>query len=104
MVPDLSKTAVDSHFHVFDAHQAQPGARYTPPMPRPWQHGRPPPGPLGVRRGVLVQTSFLGTDNRLLLSTLRSTPRRCAASPWWRPPPTRTRWRDCTLRACAASG
>ena len=70
MVPDLSKTAVDSHFHVFDAHQAQPGARYTPAYAAPLATWQAAARPLGVRRGVLVQTSFLGTDNRLLLSTL----------------------------------
>jgi predicted TIM-barrel fold metal-dependent hydrolase len=89
---------------VFDAHQAQPGARYTPAYAAPLATWQAAARPLGVRRGVLVQTSFLGTDNRLLLSSWRSTPRRCAASPWWRPPPAPTRWRDCTLRACAASG
>ena len=74
MVPDLSKTAVDSHFHVFDAHQAQPGARYTPAYAAPLATWQAAARPLGVRRGVLVQTSFLGTDNRLLLSTLAQHP------------------------------
>ena len=74
MVPDLSKTAVDTHFHVFDAHQAQPGARYTPAYAAPLATWQAAARPLGVRRGVLVQTSFLGTDNRLLLSTLAQHP------------------------------
>jgi predicted TIM-barrel fold metal-dependent hydrolase len=74
MVPDLSKTAVDSHFHVFDAHQAQPGARYTPAYAAPLATWQAAARPLGVRRGVLVQTSFLGTDNDLLLSTLAQHP------------------------------
>ena len=70
MTSALSKTAVDSHFHVLDAHQAQPGARYTPTYAAPLATWQAAARPLGVRRGVLVQTSFLGTDNRLLLSTL----------------------------------
>jgi predicted TIM-barrel fold metal-dependent hydrolase len=67
---DLSKTAVDTHFHVFAARPAQPGVRYAPSYDAPlaaWQRAA---ASCGVRRGVLVQTSFLGTDNRLLLSTL----------------------------------
>jgi len=74
MIPDLSKTAVDAHFHVFEAHQAQPGARYTPAYAAPLSAWQAAARPLGVRRGVLVQTSFMGTDNRLLLDTLAMHP------------------------------
>ena len=70
MTSELSKAAVDSHFHVFDAHQAQPGARYAPAYAAPLATWQAAAAPLGVRRGVLVQTSFLGTDNRLLVATL----------------------------------
>ena len=70
MNPALSKTAVDSHFHVFDAHQAQPGARYAPGYAAPLATWQAAARPVGVRRGVLVQTSFLGTDNTLLTATL----------------------------------
>jgi predicted TIM-barrel fold metal-dependent hydrolase len=74
MVPDLSKTAVDTHFHVFAAHQAQPGARYTPAYAAPLSAWQAAAVPQGVMRGVLVQTSFMGTDNRLLLDTLAQHP------------------------------
>jgi predicted TIM-barrel fold metal-dependent hydrolase len=74
MIPDLSKTAVDTHFHVFAAHQAQPGARYTPAYAAPLSAWAAVALPLGVRRGVLVQTSFMGTDNSLLLDTLAQHP------------------------------
>ena len=74
MSPDLSKTAVDAHFHVFAAHQAQPGARYTPAYAAPLLAWLGAAQPLGVRRGVLVQTSFMGTDNTALLDTLAQHP------------------------------
>jgi predicted TIM-barrel fold metal-dependent hydrolase len=74
MTPDLSKTAVDTHFHVFAAHQARPGARYIPAYAAPLSAWAAAAQPLGVQRGVLVQTSFMGTDNRLLLDTLAQHP------------------------------
>lgn len=74
MFSDLSKTAVDAHFHVFAAHQAQPGARYTPAYAAPLSAWAAAALPLGVQRGVLVQTSFMGTDNRLLLAPLAQHP------------------------------
>jgi predicted TIM-barrel fold metal-dependent hydrolase len=70
MISDVSKTAVDSHFHVFAAHQAQPGARYTPGYAAPLSVWAAAAQPQGVRRGVLVQTSFMGADNTLLTATL----------------------------------
>lgn len=74
MTFDLSKTAVDTHFHVFAAHQAQPGARYTPAYNAPLSAWQAAAQPLGVARGVLVQTSFMGTDNSALLATLAQHP------------------------------
>ncbi|WP_137895603.1 amidohydrolase family protein [Ramlibacter sp. 2FC] len=74
MSHDLSKTAVDCHFHVFEAHQARPGARYAPPYAAPMAAWQTIAGPLGVRRGVLVQTSFMGIDNRGLLAHLAAQP------------------------------
>ena len=78
MIPDLSKTAVDSHFHVFDAHQAQPGARYTPAYAAPLSTWQAAARPLGVRRGVLVQTSFMGTDNTPAAGHAGAAPRHAA--------------------------
>ena len=66
---------IDCHFHVFRRPQvAQPGARYTPSYAASladWEAAAPTGG---SRRGVLVQTSFAGTDNGELLEALRSRP------------------------------
>ncbi len=74
MISDLSRTAVDTHFHVFEAHQAQPGARYTPAYASPLSAWQSAAAQLGVQRGVLVQTSFMGTNNTLLVHTLAQHP------------------------------
>ena len=74
MTSDLSKTAVDAHFHVFEAPRPQAGARYTPAYAAPLSAWAAAAQPLGVGRGVLVQTSFMGTDNRALLAELAKHP------------------------------
>ena len=61
---------IDTHFHVFQAGQSSAGARYTPAYAAPLQAWQSAAEPMGVRHGVLVQTSFMGTDNRLLLAQL----------------------------------
>lgn len=63
---------VDCHFHVVGSAQSYPmfvGRSYTPEAASlvGWQQTL---GPLGVTHGVVVQPSFYGTDNRLLLRTL----------------------------------
>ena len=71
MLTDLSKiTAVDTHFHVFKAGIAQAGARYTPTYDASLSSWQAKAQPLGVTRGVLVQTSFMGNDNSRLLAEL----------------------------------
>jgi predicted TIM-barrel fold metal-dependent hydrolase len=70
MILDLSKTAVDTHFHVFKAGIAQAGARYAPAYDAPFSSWQAKAQPLGVGRGVLVQTSFLGNDNTQLVAEL----------------------------------
>lgn len=67
--------AVDTHFHVFHAGQGVPGARYVPDYDAPLAQWQALAQAAGVPRGVLVQTSFLGADNRLLLHTLAQQPR-----------------------------
>ncbi len=67
-------SGVDSHFHVFEAGQSLVGARYTPPYAAPLQAWQAAAGPVGIQHGVLVQTSFMGTDNRLLLAQLAQHP------------------------------
>jgi len=71
---DLSKAFVDSHLHVFDAGRAQPQARYVPAYDATLAKWQEAAGPMGVRRGVLVQTSFLGTDNSRLIEELSRNP------------------------------
>jgi len=71
---DLSKAFVDSHFHVFDAGLAQQQARYVPAYDAPLANWQAAAQPQGVRRGVLVQTSFLGTDNSRLVQELTRNP------------------------------
>lgn len=66
--------AVDTHFHVFQAGVGLPGARYVPAYDATLAMWQAHSWAAGVGRGVLVQTSFLGTDNHLLLQTLRAHP------------------------------
>lgn len=86
MIPNLSKpdamaktdapthAAVDCHFHLFAPGQGQPGARYVPAYGA--EHGQwaAIAAQVGIRRGVLVQTSFMGTDNSQLLAELAAHP------------------------------
>ena len=75
MPSDLSKPgAVDVHFHVFDAHVAQPGARYVPGYDARLSAWQAAAAPLGITRGVLVQPSFLGSDHRRLRTELAAHP------------------------------
>ena len=66
---------IDCHFHVFRRPSGVlPATRYTLDYGsslHDWANAAPGPGP---RRGVLVQTSFLGTDNEELLDELRNHP------------------------------
>jgi 2-pyrone-4,6-dicarboxylate lactonase len=63
---------VDCHFHVIGPEDRFPmaaGRSYTP-AEASLQHWRDTLGPLGVTRGVVVQPSFYGTDNRAMLDAL----------------------------------
>lgn len=66
---------IDSHFHVFRRpSRVASGARYLPSYGSDfasWRDAAPGTPP---RRGVLVQTSFLGSDNRELLAELQAHP------------------------------
>lgn len=67
-VPD----AIDAHFHVIGdptVFPPDPERSYTP-SPAPLVRWRATLAPLGVTRGVVVQPSFYGTDNRALLAAL----------------------------------
>ncbi len=65
---------VDTHFHVFQSGVALPGARYTPGYDAALGAWKSAAAALGVTHGVLVQTSFMGTDNSLLLAQLAAQP------------------------------
>ncbi len=61
---------VDCHFHLFDAGAATPSARYRPAYAARIEDWQRLLAPLGDLYGVVVQTSFLGTDNAALLAAL----------------------------------
>lgn len=65
---------VDSHFHLFAAGRPRPGARYVPAYDSTFEDWWAAAHPVGVRRGVLVQPSFLGTDNSRLCRELGQQP------------------------------
>lgn len=77
--PPVAPThCVDTHFHVFRAGESRPSARnvprYVPGYDAPLSAWQTAAQPLGVTHGVLVQTSFMGTDNRLLVEILAKHP------------------------------
>ena len=67
-----SKHWVDTHFHVFHSGVAVKGARYVPQYTAALQDWMVLAQGVGVARGVWVQPSFLGTDNSLMVSTLKT--------------------------------
>lgn len=66
--------SVDAHFHVFEAQAAVDGARYSPSYSANLSTWQAASQAEGVTHGVLVQTSFLGTDNAYLLAHLKQYP------------------------------
>jgi predicted TIM-barrel fold metal-dependent hydrolase len=69
-----SKNWVDTHFHVFQAGEAVDQARYVPQYTAALQDWQALAQGVGVKRGVCVQPSFLGTDNSLMVSALEKHP------------------------------
>jgi predicted TIM-barrel fold metal-dependent hydrolase len=65
-------STIDCHFHIFDLPSAHSGAawRYRPTAPATLAQWRAHASARGVARGVVVQPSFLGADNSLLLGAL----------------------------------
>jgi predicted TIM-barrel fold metal-dependent hydrolase len=76
MNPTTAKNGVDTHFHVFHAGEAVAGARYVPHYNATLSDWMAKAGAVGVQRGVWVQPSFLGVDNRLMLQALEAHPDR----------------------------
>lgn len=70
----MSNHWVDTHFHVFNAGISTEGARYIPQYAAPLSAWTQQASDCGVTRGVLVQPSFLGSDNSLMTDALRSHP------------------------------
>lgn len=72
MNSQASKNWVDTHFHVFAAGVATKNARYIPQYTAGLQDWMALSQTVGVTRGVWVQPSFLGTDNSLMVSALKT--------------------------------
>ena len=69
--------AIDAHAHVFHRElRLAVGRRYTPGYDAPLQSYLEKLDRNGLSHGVLVQPSFLGTDNAYLLDCLQQAPRR----------------------------
>lgn len=75
MTTDMSNLLTDTHFHVFKSGWAAAGARYMPQYCAALSDWMQLAQSLGIRRGVLVQPSFLGTDNQQLLQALAACPK-----------------------------
>ncbi len=60
----------DCHFHVFRANETAPSPRYKPTYHAPLNAWQTQASVQHVFRGVLVQPSFLGTDNTLMLEAI----------------------------------
>jgi predicted TIM-barrel fold metal-dependent hydrolase len=69
----------DCHAHVFEQVVAVPGARYVPTSPAPLQQWLGHLNQQQLKGGVLVQVSFLGTDNSQLCHALQSLDTSCFA-------------------------
>ena len=77
MADTAGKGLIDSHAHVWDRTcQMVPGARYHPGYEATTNTYLGVLDAHGIERAVLVQPSFLGTDNRYLLDSLRAHPDR----------------------------
>lgn len=75
MLADMSNLLTDTHFHVFKSGWAATGARYAPQYAASLSDWLQLAQSLDVRRGVLVQPSFLGTDNQQMLQALAAYPK-----------------------------
>lgn len=76
MTTFTSSSQVDCHFHVFDAGQSVGDARYVPDYSANIAQWLEQSSAVGISHGVLVQPSFLGTNNQLMLSTIAANPDR----------------------------
>jgi len=72
MPQGLPSPLIDTHFHVFPLLAGISGVRYLPNYAATLEQWRGAAEGCGITHGVLVQPSFLGTDNGWVLKTLRS--------------------------------
>lgn len=74
---DTAPLAVDTHAHVFvRSLTLAPGRRYAPETDAPLEAYLAHLDAHGLQGGVLIQPSFLGTDNRYMLDVIRLAPHR----------------------------
>ncbi|WP_414645960.1 amidohydrolase family protein [Bradyrhizobium sp. 26S5] len=71
---EVPQSAIDTHAHVFHrALKLAPGRRYAPDYDAPLDLYLQQLDQNGITNGVLVQPSFLGTDNSYLVECLKAT-------------------------------
>ena len=75
--PEAALTGIDTHAHVFTRNMKMiEGRRYTPDYDAPLADYLTLLDDNGLSHGVLVQISFLGTNNSYLIAALRQEPER----------------------------
>lgn len=74
MFESATPPSCDCHFHVFSAHESVTRVRYVPTYSATLHEWEIRAQSAGVRRGVVVQPSFLGSDNEQLLRVLAQRP------------------------------
>jgi hypothetical protein len=86
-VVTLPPGSVDTHAHVFTRElRLAPDPRYVPESGAPIERYLNLLDAHGIAAGILVQPSFLGTDNEYLIAALARACRRvCAAWRWLHP-------------------
>lgn len=70
----LPGNACDCHFHIFDHHSTLVDGRMYTPEPCTYEDYRQLSTMLGLQRGVVVQPSVYGTDNRSTLAAVARSP------------------------------
>ncbi|CAN1527368.1 COG3618 Predicted metal-dependent hydrolase of the TIM-barrel fold [Burkholderiaceae bacterium] len=70
----MNTMLVDSHFHIFKKNESQPNSRYVIDYDASIEEWFTLTKPLGITNGVMIQPSFLGTDNSHLLQTIKRHP------------------------------
>ena len=69
----------DCHAHIYEKVASVPGARYVPSTPAPLENWLTHLRHHRIKGGVIVQISFLGTDNTELCAALAKLDRKCFA-------------------------